>query len=82
MEGTGAADQNGMDKSWQTLRKTREHYRMMELRTEYPYGLNNRYGAEYKTENTHINMWQRSFHHNLGNVTELIREVFIRVSVN
>ena len=28
----------------------------MELRTVYPYGLNDRVGDEYKTENTHVNV--------------------------
>ena len=38
------------------LTKARERYWMMELRTMYPYAINDRYGDEYKTENTYINM--------------------------
>lgn len=48
---TDIADRNGMDKSCQPSRKARKHYWMMELRIMYPYGNNDRYGDEYKTEN-------------------------------
>ena len=54
---------------------------MMELNTMYPYGLNNRYGDEYKTENTYINVAE-FFHQYLGDITELIVEVFIKVSLD
>ena len=42
-------DQIGVDKSCQLFRKA---CLMTELRTTYPYGLNDRYGDKYKTENT------------------------------
>ena len=48
---------------------------MMELRTICPYGLNDRYGDEYKIENTHINVAIFSPFFHLGNITELIVEI-------
>lgn len=54
---------------------------MMELNTVYPYGLNNRYGDEYKTENTYINVAE-IFHQYLRDITELVVEVFIKVSLD
>ena len=45
-----------MDVASKPVRKVRELYWMMELRTVYPYGLNDRVGEEYKTANTHINV--------------------------
>ena len=45
-EGAGRTDQNSMDKSCQPLRKARESYWMMELRTIYPYDPNAWYGDE------------------------------------
>ena len=50
------AEQTEMVWVWEPLTKARERYWMMELRTMYPYAINNRYGDEYKTENTYINM--------------------------
>ena len=60
LKGRGRTDQNGMAKSCQPLRKARERYCMIELRTMYTYELNDRYGDEYKTENTHINVEKKS----------------------
>ena len=34
-----------------TIKKARKYYWMMELRIMYPYGNNDRYGDESKTEN-------------------------------
>ena len=56
----GRSDRNGVNRSCQPLRKAREHYWMMKLKTMYPYGLNDRYDDEYKTENTHSNMSKNS----------------------
>ena len=36
------------------IRKTRETYWMHELQTIFPYGLNDRIGDEFKTDNKHI----------------------------
>ena len=47
LKGRGRTDQNGMAKSCQPLRKARERYCMIELRTMYTYELNDRYGDEY-----------------------------------
>ena len=38
------------------IRKARETYCMHELRTIFPYGLNDRIGDEFKTDNKHINV--------------------------
>ena len=54
LEGTGRTDRNAMDVASKPVRKARERYWMMELRTVYPYGLNDRVGD--KTANTHINV--------------------------
>ena len=56
LEGTGRTDRDVMDITSKSIRKVRELYWMMELRTVYPYGLNDRMGDEYKTENTHVNV--------------------------
>ena len=53
LEGTGRTDRNAMDVTSKPVRKARERYWMIELRTAYPYGL---VGDEYKTANTHINV--------------------------
>ena len=45
-----------MDFAAKPLRKARETYRMHELRTIFPYGLNDRIGDEFKTDNKHINV--------------------------
>ena len=38
------------------LRKARKTYWMHELRTIFPYGLNDKIGDEFKTDNKHINV--------------------------
>ena len=81
LERAGRTDRSGMDKLCQLLRKARERYWMIELRTMYPYGFNDRYGGGHKTENTHIHE-AKMFDHHLGNITESILEIFVRVSVN
>ena len=55
LEGTGRTDRGAMDVAAKPARKARERYYMHELRTVYPYGLNDRVGDEY-TDNTHINV--------------------------
>ena len=45
-----------MDVASKSIRKARELHWMMQLRTVYPYRLNDRVGDEYKTENTHVNV--------------------------
>ena len=45
-----------MDFAAKPLRKARETYWMHELRTIFPYGLNDRIGDEFKTDNKHINV--------------------------
>ena len=44
-----------MDFAAKSLQKARETYWMHELRTIFPYGLNDR-GDEFKTDNKHINV--------------------------
>ena len=41
-----------MDLTVKPLRKARELYWMLKLRTVFPYGLNDRVGDEYKNENS------------------------------
>ena len=53
--GTGCTERNTMDFAAKPLRKARETYWMHELRTIFPYGLKNRIGDEFKTDNKHIN---------------------------
>ena len=45
-----------MDFAATPIRKARETYWMHELRTIFPYGLNDRIGDEFKTDNKHINV--------------------------
>ena len=45
-----------MDFLTKPVRKAKETYRMHELRTNFPYGLNDRIGDEIKTDNKHINV--------------------------
>ena len=45
-----------MDFAAKPLRKARETYWMHELRTIFPYGLNDRIGDEFETDNKHINV--------------------------
>ena len=45
-----------MDFAAKTIRKARETYWMHELRTIFPYGLNDRIGDEFKTDNKNINV--------------------------
>ena len=56
LEGTGRTERNTMDFAAKPLRKARETYWMHELRTIFPYGLNDRIGDEFKTDNKHINV--------------------------
>ena len=56
LEGTGRTERNTMDFAAKPLRKARETYWMHELRTIFPYGLNDRIGNEFKTDNKHINV--------------------------
>ena len=56
LEGIGRTDRNATDVTSKPVRKASERYWMMELRTVYSYGLNDRVGDEYKTANTHINV--------------------------
>ena len=45
-----------MDFAAKPLRKAREIYWMHELQTIFPYGLNDRIGDEFQTDNKHINV--------------------------
>ena len=45
-----------MDFAAKLLQKTRETYWMHELRTIFPYGVNDRIGDEFKTDNRRINV--------------------------
>ena len=56
LEGAGRTERNNMDFAAKPLRKARETYWMHELRKIFPYGLNNRIGDEFKTDNKHINV--------------------------
>ena len=56
LEGTGHTDRNTMDFAAKLIRKARETYWMHELQNIFPYGLNNRIGDEFKTDNKHINV--------------------------
>ena len=53
LEGAGCTERNTMDFPAKPLRKARETYCMHELRTIFPYGLNDRIGDEFKTDNKH-----------------------------
>ena len=50
-EGTGCTYRNTMDFAAKPLQKARGTYCMHELRTVFPYGLNDRIGDEFKTAN-------------------------------
>lgn len=54
LPGDGRSNRKAIDPSCTALRKERERFWMLKLRTVYPYGLNDRVGDEYKTENTHV----------------------------
>ena len=73
MERRGRPDQNGSDNLSQPLTKAGKRHLMMELSSMYLYGLIDRYGYEYKTENTHINMAKNS-HHYLGSINRINHE--------
>ena len=60
-----------MDFAAKPLRKARETYWMHELRTIFPYSLNDRIGDEFKTDNKHINVAAK-FHLCQGNTVVLI----------
>ena len=47
LEGTGRTDRNTMDFAAKPIRKARETYWMHELRTIFPYGLNDGIGDEF-----------------------------------
>ena len=53
LHGNGRAKRRAVDQEKTVLRKQRELYWMLELRTVFPYGLNDRIGDEYKKENAH-----------------------------
>ena len=53
---SGRTERNTMDFAAKPLQKARETYWMHELRTIFPYGLNDRIGDEFKTDNKHINV--------------------------
>ena len=50
LEETGRTERNTMDFTAKPFRKARETYWMRELRTIFPYGLNDRIGDEFKTD--------------------------------
>ena len=56
LEGTGQTDRGFMDPKQTPARKLREVFWMKELRTIFPYGLNDRIGDEPKTADSHINV--------------------------
>ena len=56
LEGTGRTEGNTMDFAAKPLQKARETYWIHELRTIFPYGLNDRIGDEFKTDDKHINV--------------------------
>ena len=56
LEETGCSERNTMDFAVKPLRKAIETYWMHELRTIFPYGLNDRIEDEFKTDNKHINI--------------------------
>ena len=53
LEGNGRTERNALDPSVTSIRKDREMFWIYQLRTLYPYGLNDRIGNEYKNDNTH-----------------------------
>ena len=55
-EGTGLTDRNTMNFAAKPIRKARETYWIYEFRSIFPYGLNDRIGDEFKTDNKHINV--------------------------
>ena len=56
LEGPGRTDRNTTDFAAKPPRKAIETYKMYELQTVFPYGLNDRIGDEFKTDNKHINV--------------------------
>ena len=80
---TGKTGQNSMDKSCQPLKEVRERYWIMRqcmgqcILAALTIGM----VINIKLK-LHTLLWQKSFHHCLGNITELIVKVFISVSVN
>ena len=53
LEGAGRTKRNTMDFAAKPIRKARETYSMHELRTIFPYGLSDRIGDKFKTDNKH-----------------------------
>lgn len=50
LEGNGRTERGAIDSKITSLRKSRELYWMLQLRTVYPYGLNDRVGNEFKRD--------------------------------
>ena len=50
LDGDGRTDRRALDPTKTALRKGRELHWMLKLRTVFPYGLNDRIGDEYKTD--------------------------------
>ena len=53
LEGNGRTPRGAIDPSQTAHKKSREMYWMLQLRTIYPYGLNDPVGDEYKREDSH-----------------------------
>ena len=66
-----------MDFAAKPLQKARETFLMLELRTIFPYGLNDRIGDEFKTDNKH--MLLLNFHLCQENIVMLIVVKTIKV---
>ena len=56
LEWTGRTDRNTMDFAARPIRKARKTYWMHELWKNFPYGVNDSIGDEFKTDNKHINV--------------------------
>ena len=61
-----------MDFAAAPLEKARDTYWMHELRTIFPYGLNDKIGDELKTDKKHIKMLLLNFHICQENIAVLI----------
>ena len=67
-----------MDFAATPIQKARETYWMHELQTIFPYGLNDRIGDKFKTDNKHINVAAK-FHLCQENIFVLIVGKIIKV---